>query len=57
MGHWMSRLRARAMGQRGASLTEYALIVALIAVVCLVVLGALGGNVKARFQDVSNALK
>jgi len=42
--------------ERGAALVEYGLLVALIAVVCLVVLGLLGADVKANFQSIVNAI-
>jgi pilus assembly protein Flp/PilA len=42
--------------ERGAALVEYALLVALIAVVCIAALKALGGSVNTKFVEVSNAL-
>lgn len=42
--------------ERGAALVEYGLLVALIAVVCLVVLGLLGADVQANFQSIVNAI-
>ncbi len=42
--------------ERGAALVEYALLVALIAVVCIGALTLLGGGVKAKFGDVNSAL-
>jgi len=42
--------------ERGAALVEYGLLVALIAVVCLVVLGLLGADVKANFQSIVTAI-
>lgn len=38
------RLRLRRTDQRGASLVEYALLVALIAVVCIVAVSFFGGE-------------
>lgn len=42
--------------QRGASLVEYGLLVALIAAVSIVVIGSLGTEINDAFQDVVNAL-
>ncbi len=42
--------------ERGASLVEYALLVALIAVVCIVAIGTLGGNANDQFEDVGTQL-
>ena len=41
---------------RGASLVEYALLVALIAVVCIAAVTLLGGNASDRFTDVSDSI-
>ncbi len=50
-------LRARfADSERGASLVEYALLVALIAVVCIVAVTFLGGNAKNKFNDVGSSI-
>lgn len=42
--------------ERGASLVEYALLVALIAVVCIAAVTVLGGNIKSNFQEVGSSL-
>jgi pilus assembly protein Flp/PilA len=42
--------------EEGQALVEYALILALVSVVALVILGTLGTNVVARLTDVANAL-
>lgn len=53
----VSWLQARTSSdERGAALVEYGLLVALIAVACIIVLGLLGGGVVANFQDIVNAL-
>jgi pilus assembly protein Flp/PilA len=50
-------LRARfSDSERGASLVEYALLLALIAVVCIIAIGFLGNNAKSKFSDVGNSL-
>ena len=42
--------------EEGASLVEYALLVALIAVVCLVALKAIGSQVSKSFSSVNSTL-
>ena len=41
---------------RGASLVEYALLVALIAIVCIAALTALGETVSTSFSEVDSGL-
>ena len=41
----------------GASLVEYALLVALIAVVCIVAVTTLGGRASEKFSNVGSSLK
>ncbi|MGY6500130.1 MAG: Flp family type IVb pilin [Acidimicrobiales bacterium] len=50
-------LKARFADERGASLVEYALLVALIAVVCIVAIGFLGDNASATFQNVGESIE
>jgi pilus assembly protein Flp/PilA len=50
---WLAGLRDREEGQ---ALVEYALILALVSVVAIGVLTALGQNVIARLQEVVDAL-
>jgi pilus assembly protein Flp/PilA len=51
-------LRARfGRTERGASLVEYALLVALIAVVCIVAVILLGQNASKKFSAVGSALQ
>ncbi len=50
-------LRARfGKNERGAALVEYALLLALIAVVCIVALQFLGGNAATKFSKVGNSI-
>jgi pilus assembly protein Flp/PilA len=49
-------LQARCKTDRGASLVEYALLVALIAVVCIVAITILGGNASSKFSEVGSAV-
>jgi pilus assembly protein Flp/PilA len=48
--------RAVSSGQNGQGMVEYALILVLIAVVVIVILKTLGGQVNNAFSNVSNAL-
>jgi len=51
------RLRQRfSADERGASLVEYALLVALIAVVCIVAVTLLGSNASSKFSSVGSSL-
>ena len=50
-------LRARfARTERGASLVEYALLVALIAVVCIAAVTTLGKNASSKFSSVGASI-
>jgi pilus assembly protein Flp/PilA len=42
--------------ERGASMVEYGLLLALIAVIALVAVKALGTGVSDKFNDVKNSL-
>jgi pilus assembly protein Flp/PilA len=50
-------LRARFEDERGASLVEYALLVALIAVVCIAAVTLLGKNASNKFASVGGSVK
>jgi len=49
-------LVARCKTDRGASLVEYALLVALIAVVCILAVTFLGRNASSKFSSVGSAI-
>lgn len=49
-------LQSRASSDRGASLVEYALLVALIAVVCILAITFLGQEASSKFESVGNAI-
>jgi len=49
-------LTAKCKSERGASLVEYALLVALIAVVCIVAVTTLGKNASSKFNSVGVAI-
>ena len=52
-----SYIRARfGRDERGASLVEYALLVALIAVVCVVALRFLGGTTNDTVSEIGNEI-
>ena len=42
--------------ERGASLVEYALLVALIAVICIVAIAFLGKSASSKFSSVGSAV-
>jgi pilus assembly protein Flp/PilA len=42
--------------ERGAALVEYALLLALIAVVCILALTTLGGKASSKFNAIGNSL-
>ena len=51
-------LRARfGSDEKGASLVEYALLVALIAVVCVGAVAFLGGNARDKFSSVGSSVQ
>ena len=51
---WM---RARfSDSDRGAALIEYALLVALIAVVCIIAITTLGTNSNSKFSEIGSSL-
>ncbi len=50
-------LQARCRSDRGASLVEYALLVALIAIVCIAAVTLVGTNASSKFSKVASAIK
>ena len=51
-----SYLRARTEDERGATLVEYALLVALIAVVCIIAITFLGKSASSKFNTVGSSI-
>ena len=49
-------LMAQTRSERGASLVEYALLVALIAVVCIGAVTFLGNSASTKFSNVGTSL-
>ena len=45
-----------AKDERGASLVEYALLVALIAVVCILAITFLGNSASSKFESVGSSI-
>jgi len=45
------------LGERGATIVEYALLVALISVVCIAAVMLLGGNASNQFSNVGSAIQ
>jgi len=56
MGEFFVRLVARFRSESGQALTEYGLILALIAVVCMVAVGAIGLAINGFLGDIVAAL-
>jgi pilus assembly protein Flp/PilA len=50
------RARLNPKSQLGASLVEYALLVALIAVVCIVAISFVGDEAQSKFTDIGSAV-
>ena len=48
-------IRAHVKEERGASLVEYALLVALIAVVCIAAVSLLGSSASTKFSTIGSA--
>jgi Flp pilus assembly pilin Flp len=57
MKNLMNRARTFARGNEAQDLLEYALLVALIAIVATVAIRATGTNVTAIFDNIATALK
>ena len=49
-------LQSRCKTERGASLVEYALLVALIAVVCILAVTFLGRAASSKFSSIGDAV-
>ena len=52
----VAQLQARRTDEEGQGLAEYGLILALIAVVCILALTALGGGIAAKLGEVTAGL-
>jgi len=56
MKAFLNRAKAFLRSEDGPTATEYAVMLALIIVVCIAAIQTLGQNANARFTEVSNAL-
>jgi pilus assembly protein Flp/PilA len=56
MAKFATAIRSVVKGEEGATMVEYALMVALIAVACIGAVTALGGGVQASFSNIVNSL-
>jgi len=54
--HYLQAKFSGTEDERGASLVEYALLVALIAVVCIAAITLLGNNASTKFSDVGGSI-
>ena len=52
----VNRLRTLVRNDEGQDLLEYALLVALIAIVCIAAITLLGGNASTNFSNVANSI-
>jgi len=50
-------IRTRIKDERGASLVEYALLLALIAVICIAAISLIGGNANKKLSSSGSALQ
>jgi pilus assembly protein Flp/PilA len=53
---WFELLRIELKREEGQTMAEYGLLIALIAVVCILVITAVGTGIKGQFQQVVNSL-
>lgn len=56
MGKFVARTTRIVKGQEGATMVEYGLMLALIAIVCIVAVAAIGTSAKTLFTTVANTL-
>lgn len=56
LGRWILRWRLALMDERGATTAEYALILALVAVVLIGALSQLGMALSSKIQSIADTL-
>jgi len=52
----IKKLRSLFIDEEGATMVEYGLMLALIAIVCLTTVGLIGTNATAMFQEIADQL-
>jgi len=52
----MERIKKLFKDEEGATMVEYALMIALIAAVCVIVIGLIGGKANTAFTTVNEAM-
>jgi pilus assembly protein Flp/PilA len=53
---WFECMRIELKREEGQTMAEYGLLIALIAVVCIVVIAAVGSGIQSTFQSVVGGL-
>ena len=53
---WYATAKSIVKDEKGATMVEYALMVALIAVVCIVAVGAIGTGANTMFNNIAGSL-
>jgi len=56
MNGWMSKVRKFLVSEDGPTAVEYAVMLALIIVVCLAAIGTIGTNANTTFGNVASSL-
>lgn len=56
MKTWLSSLKSFLVDESGPTAVEYAVMLALIVVVCIAVISALGGNASKTFSRTNSAI-
>ena len=57
MKNIVSKVQRFLKSEDGPTAVEYAIMLALIVIVCLTAIQAVGTNANARFQDIANQLQ
>jgi len=52
----VARLKTKLRSQRGASMVEYAMLLALIAMIALIAVQAFGAGVSSQFSRISSSV-
>lgn len=54
--NFLVKIKEKIYGSKGATLIEIALYIALVVIVCIAVVTALGGKLQSVFQAIVNSL-